>query len=174
MPVEPTRVLFPIFAIVLTSSPALLPAQPLAPEAIPSPASAARRAGSDCPGGLALDDGSAETGYGWVPSVPDGEYVQRILFGQLPNRRLESVCICWQRTREDADVDFEVVFYEDAGGQPAAEPYSAVPANAQTGQWAGSARPATSGSANPAASRSALQPGRSGHRRRAKRSLRAR
>jgi len=49
---------------------------PLAAAQDPPPAAAAR-GGADCPGGLALDDGTAETGYGWIPSVPDGEYVQR-------------------------------------------------------------------------------------------------
>lgn len=131
MPNQLSRVRAPILAIVLASCAAALSAQPLAPPAFPSPAGAGARGGADCPGGLALDDGSAETGYGWVPNVPDGEYVQRFLSTQLPNRGLESVCVCWLRTRDDADVDFEIVFYEDEDGQPAAAPYAAVAASAE-------------------------------------------
>jgi len=131
MRIESPRIPFEIFAILLIACPAALSAQPAAPDATPPAAGAtARGTGADCADGLALDDGVPETGYGWVPSVPDGEYVQRFLSRQLPNRRLESVCVCWLRTRDDADVDFEVVFYADAGGQPAAEPYAAVPASA--------------------------------------------
>jgi hypothetical protein len=81
------------------------------------------------------EDGSLESGYGWVPSVDDGKYVQQIDSSLLPNRRLEDVCVCWLRTRQDSSVDFEVVFYDvvldDEGDpKPALEPYASVPATA--------------------------------------------
>jgi len=81
-----------------------------------------------CVGGVVKDDGSLETGYGWVPSVIDGVYVQEFHISEFPSRRLESVCICWLRTREDGDIPFDVVFYHDHDGVPAATPYASVSA----------------------------------------------
>jgi hypothetical protein len=117
-----------ILTAILTASPGL--AEPIAAglqgQSTPEPA---------CEGELCAvqDDGSLESGYGWVPSVDDGQYVQQIDSALLPNRRLETVCVCWLRTRMDSDVDFEVVFYEsvlDDKGElkPALEPYASVPA----------------------------------------------
>ncbi|MEE8525332.1 MAG: hypothetical protein V3T72_15455 [Thermoanaerobaculia bacterium] len=117
-----------LLAAILTASPGS--AEPMAAELqgqnTPEPA---------CEGCAVQDDGSLESGYGWVPSVDDGQYVQQIDSAQLPNRRLETVCVCWLRTRMDSDVDFEVVFYEsvlDEKGEPkpALEPYASVPATA--------------------------------------------
>ncbi len=107
-------------------------AQPLAPDA------ARADGGGDpaaCADGLVPDDGSAESGYGWVPSVIEGEFVQEIDSSQLASRRLESVCICWLRTRADTTIDFEIVFYKeelvDGVAVPAAAPYAAIPASAE-------------------------------------------
>jgi len=117
-----------LLAAMLNASPGS--AEPLAAElqgeSTPEPA---------CEGCAVVDDGSLESGYGWVPSVDDGQYVQQIDSAQLPNQRLETVCVCWLRTRIDSDVDFEVVFYEsvlDDEGEPrpALEPYASVPATA--------------------------------------------
>ncbi len=109
--------------------------QPLAPDAIPG-------AGGDpaeaCAGGVVVDDGSAETGYGWVPSVIEGEYVQEFDSLLFTSRRLRSVCVCWLRTRPDTTIDFEVVFYRQVVDPkdrerliPADTPYAAFPASAE-------------------------------------------
>ena len=113
---------------VLATSVAPLLAQPLAPSP-DTPAAGTAGEGIACEGGVIVDDGSAETGYGWVPSVIEGEYVQRFHTQQFPTRQLESVCICWIRTQPDTEIDFEVIFYEDVDGMPANAPYAVVPAN---------------------------------------------
>jgi len=81
-----------------------------------------------CVDGVVKDDGVPETGYGWVPSVVEGVYVQEFHSDELANRRLEKVCVCWLRTREDDSVAFDVVLYQDAGGIPAMVPFAVVPA----------------------------------------------
>ena len=92
---------------------------------------------ADCADGVVLDDGSAETGYGWVPSVIEGEYVQEFDAADFSSRRLQSVCVCWLRTLTDSTIDFEVVFYrqvfhpEDGEPMPAPEPYAVVQGNAE-------------------------------------------
>ncbi len=108
--------------------------QPLAPEPERSDGGGDP---AECASGVVLDDGSAETGYGWVPSVIEGEYVQEFDAAAFTSHRLHSVCVCWIRTRPDSTIDFEVVFYrqvvdpkDDDRLLPAAEPYVAVPANA--------------------------------------------
>ena len=89
-----------------------------------------------CTEGVVADDGSLETGYGWVPSVADGRYVQRFQGIDLASASFEKVCVCWLRTRNDDTIDFEVVFFEqifnDETGrlEPAMEPYAAIPARA--------------------------------------------
>ncbi len=83
-----------------------------------------------CTGGVVKDDGSAETGWGWIPSVIEGQYVQEFHSGEFPTRSLETVCICWLRTLPDSDIDFEVVFYRDVDGEPAGTPFAAIPATA--------------------------------------------
>ncbi|MEM7356211.1 MAG: hypothetical protein AAF657_35675 [Acidobacteriota bacterium] len=79
-----------------------------------------------CEGGLAKDDGTVETGYGYVPSAKMGRYVQELDAGDLPSRKLQEVCVCWLRSREDSDIEFEVEFYKDQNGVPAATPYAKV------------------------------------------------
>lgn len=83
-----------------------------------------------CAGGVIQDDGSVETGYGFVPSAVTGEYLQEFHAEDFPSAEMESVCVCWLKTRGERDIAFEVVFYEDAGGQPAEVPYKVVPATA--------------------------------------------
>ncbi|MCG8458348.1 MAG: hypothetical protein MI919_18885 [Holophagales bacterium] len=84
---------------------------------------------SPCSDGLVRDDGTIESGYGWVPSAIFGVYAQAFLQEELPAPGVERVCVCVLRTREDDSIDFEVVFYEDADGVPALEPFAAVPAS---------------------------------------------
>ncbi len=104
-------------------------ARPLA--APPAPEGGSTRSLSPaCVDGVVKDDGVPESGYGWVPSVIDGRYVQQFNSSELPGRRLDRVCICWLRTHADADVDFEIHVYADAGGVPALDPILAVPATA--------------------------------------------
>jgi hypothetical protein len=85
----------------------------------------------DCADGVVKDDGSVETGYGWVPSVVEGVYVQEFRELELGSPLLASVCVCWLRTRLDDDIDFDVVFYQREGDLPAEEPYAVVPARAE-------------------------------------------
>ena len=89
-----------------------------------------------CDDGVVKDDGSLETGWGWVPSVIEGEYVQVFDSSEFPNREVEAVCVCWLRTSFDARIDFEVVFYhavadEEGDLQPAEAPYAVIPATAR-------------------------------------------
>ncbi len=79
-----------------------------------------------CAGGAIKDDGSVETGYGYVPSAVMGVYLQEFHSDEFPSRELSEVCVCWLRTRADSDLDFEVVFYEDQGGRPGNKPYAKV------------------------------------------------
>ncbi len=90
-----------------------------------------------CDGGVVVDDGSAETGYGWVPSVIEGEFVQEFDAAAFSSHRLDSVCLCWIRTRPDTEIDFEIVFYRQVVDPdnatrllPAAEPYAVFPGSA--------------------------------------------
>ncbi|MEE8522672.1 MAG: hypothetical protein V3T72_01975 [Thermoanaerobaculia bacterium] len=87
-------------------------------EAAPAPA---------CAGGAIKDDGSVETGYGFVPSAVFGEYLQEFHADEFPSAEMETVCVCWLKTRGERDIGFEIVFYEDAGGRPANTPYEVVP-----------------------------------------------
>jgi hypothetical protein len=83
-----------------------------------------------CAEGVVKDDSTVETGWGWVPSVIEGQYVQEYHSSEFALRQLDKVCICWLRTRDDADIDFDVVLYEDVDGQPAATPYAVFPTRA--------------------------------------------
>jgi hypothetical protein len=78
--------------------------------------------GQDCADGVVKDDGTLETGYGWVPSVVDGRYVQRFEAADFRSRKMEEICICWTRTRPDDEVTFSVQLYRDRGGRPARSP----------------------------------------------------
>lgn len=84
--------------------------------------------GSDCTDGLIKDDGSLETGYGWVPSAIDGRYVQRFDVFELNSRKLEELCVCWTRTRPDDEITFWVDLYRDRGGRPARDPEDSIQA----------------------------------------------
>ena len=84
----------------------------------------------DCSGGVVYDDGTVETGYGFVPQATHGVYVQRFESDAFPSRGLAEVCICWLKTRPEQDIEFEVVFYQDQNGIPAPEPFARVPATA--------------------------------------------
>lgn len=78
--------------------------------------------GDGCAGGIALDDGTLETGYGWVPSVLDGRYVQEFPARMFPDGRIDRVCICWTRTESDDRIEVDLHLYRDIGGHPALEP----------------------------------------------------
>ncbi len=85
---------------------------------------------ADCVEGVVKDDGSLETGYGWVPSVVDGRYVQEFTFAEFPERGLADVCICWTRNQLDDSISFEVQLYRHGGedGAPMLEPEISVAA----------------------------------------------
>ncbi len=110
-------------------------AQPLAPSATTETIGGDDPA--ECAAGVVLDDGSAETGYGWVPTVVEGEYVQEFDAADFSSRRLQSVCICWMRTQMDSTIDFEIIFYaqvvdpkDDTRLIPDDQPYAVFPAGA--------------------------------------------
>ncbi len=85
--------------------------------------------GPGCEDGLVLDDGTAETAYGWVPSAVWGEYVQTFPVGPLSSTRLDSVCVCWTRTRPDDTLDFEVVVYTGSQWLPGRTELFSFPAS---------------------------------------------
>lgn len=88
-------------------------------------------AGDACEGGVVVDDGTLETGYSWVPSVVDGRYVQRFERSGLgADQFLREICVCWTRSRTDADLEFAVELYADAGGEPRLEPTASLAATA--------------------------------------------
>ncbi len=92
-----------------------------------------------CEDGIVRDDGSAETAWGWVPTVVDGRYVQEFALDEMPSNNMDRFCVCWRRTNTDTEIDFEVHFYrherfidEDDGTVvwvPELEPYAVVPAH---------------------------------------------
>ncbi|MCG8462247.1 MAG: hypothetical protein MI919_38680 [Holophagales bacterium] len=90
----------------------------------------AKKASPDCTEGFALDDGTVENGYGFVPSSKWTTYLQRFDSSDLPGRQVERVCVCFLRTREADAVDFEVVFHRNRVGRPALESYASVPGKA--------------------------------------------
>ncbi|MDA8016434.1 MAG: hypothetical protein MPN21_03210 [Thermoanaerobaculia bacterium] len=83
-----------------------------------------------CAEAIVDDDGSVESGYGWVPSSTEGIFLQEYQGEEVPSGFLESVCVCWLRTRMDDTIDFEIVLYEHNGSHesPPKEPFAAVPA----------------------------------------------
>ncbi len=83
-----------------------------------------------CAGGVIKDDGTVDTGYGFVPSLQDGVYVQEYHTDEFPSRKLEKVCVALLRSRGERQTAFEVVFYRDSEGLPEREPFAAVPAEA--------------------------------------------
>ena len=85
--------------------------------------------GPGCEDGLVLDDGTAETAYGWVPSAVWGEYVQTFPVGPLISSRLDSVCVCWTRTRADDTLDFEIVVYSGSEYLPGRTELYSFPAS---------------------------------------------
>ncbi len=113
------RTILPILLSVLLGSVALF----AAPEAATS--TPAR----PCEGGVILDDGQVDSGYSFVPSASEGTYLQYFDSALFLRRELETVCICWLKTRQDRkDVPFEVVFFEKVGNAPAAKPYAWISA----------------------------------------------
>ncbi len=111
---------------------ALLPASALFGQPMAAPVGGGRVLGAppgpSCDEGLIKDDGTVETGWSWVPSVIRGEYVQEFNSGELPTRIVDRVCLCFLRTRDDADLDFDLVFYrQHPEGVPEAVPFAVVP-----------------------------------------------
>ncbi|MEM7352787.1 MAG: hypothetical protein AAF657_18475 [Acidobacteriota bacterium] len=127
---NPSRRIVFLLSIAFAVVGLTLSAQPMAPpESTPI---LGQGDGGPCQGEHCVvpDDGTAETGYGWVPSVVEGEFVQRIHSGQFPTRNLDSLCICWIRSQTDDTIDFEIVFYDEVDGVPGPLPYAVVPASA--------------------------------------------
>ena len=87
-------------------------------------------AGNDtCAGGVLFDDGTTEGGVGYHSGLNLGMVVQRFDSPKLSGKAVDKVCACLFSNRAEA-VDFEVVFFEEQGGQPAAKPYASVAARA--------------------------------------------
>ena len=85
--------------------------------------------GPGCEDGLVLDDGTVEIAYSWVPSAIWGEYVQTFPAGPLVSSRLDSICVCWTRTRSDDSLDFEVVVYSGSQSHPGQRELFSFPAS---------------------------------------------
>ena len=98
-----------------------------------------------CADGVVLDDGSTEIGWGWVPSVLDGRYVQEFQTSAFPLRSVRELCVCWRRSSifntGDDTIDFRVELYRavpnpDLDGAetfelvPARNPFASVAATA--------------------------------------------
>jgi hypothetical protein len=115
-----------VVVALLAGTPAFSQSRTLA---LPRADSASPRA-DECIDGVVKDDGTAETAYGWVPSVIEGQYVQEFTVDEFPTRELEKVCVCWTRNHPDKNIDFDVVVYADVGGVPALTPAYAIPASA--------------------------------------------
>jgi hypothetical protein len=92
--------------------------------------SAEAQAVPDCLDGVVKDDGTVETGYGWVPSAIWGVYVQEFQATEFTSPFLDAVCVCWLRTSADDTIDFDLVIYGDAGGVPEMTPHAVIPATA--------------------------------------------
>ena len=82
-----------------------------------------------CDTATSKDDGSVESGYGFVPSATTGTYVQAFDSSELKGTYLTSVCLCFMKTRGDRDIEFELVVFEDAGGHPAQKPLASIKAS---------------------------------------------
>ncbi|MEM1202543.1 MAG: hypothetical protein AAGN66_04885 [Acidobacteriota bacterium] len=103
------------------------------PSAVPRGVSAPPGNPDACSGGVVLDDGTVETGYGWVPSVVEGEYVQEFQRADFDSGVVAEVCVCWLRTdfSDGPDIEFDLVFYSlGEKGMPLLEPFASVPASA--------------------------------------------
>lgn len=103
-----------------TAAPVAEVAEVAAPEPEPEPAE------PTCAGGVAKDDGSVDAGYGFVPSAKWGLYLQEFHSDDFSSREMSEVCVCWLRNRLVESVEYDVVFFEDAGGKPADKPYASV------------------------------------------------
>ena len=126
MQIYPPRVLW--FWVTLTAA-AVTPhlvAQSIAPLSLAD--STFPVGAQDCTDGVVKDDGTLETGYGWVPSAVDGRYVQQFEAAEFRSRKMEEICVCWTRTRPDDSVTFSVQLYRDRGGRPARFPEASVEA----------------------------------------------
>ncbi len=75
--------------------------------------------GPECSGGLIYDDGTVENGYGWNPVVTDGIMLSRFDPPSYPYN-LAQVCINWTQVGGDANINYNIVVYDDdgAGGAP--------------------------------------------------------
>jgi hypothetical protein len=123
-----TRLLVVLFAISCAADLAATEGTAIAP--IDFGDSVAAVDGEDCADGVILDDGSLESGYGWVPSAIDGRYVQEFQLEDFRSRRIEEVCVCWTHTQPDDSVTFSVELYRDVGGRPSPRPEASVEAEA--------------------------------------------
>jgi hypothetical protein len=126
MQIHPPLVLWFLATVAAAAVAPHLVAQSIAP---PSLAESTFPLGAqDCADGVVKDDGTLESGYGWVPSVVDGRYVQRFEAAEFRSRKMEEICICWTRTQPDDSVTFNVQLYRDRGGRPAVSPEASVEA----------------------------------------------
>lgn len=81
----------------------------------------------DCAKGVILDDGTVEGGLGYFTNLELGEIVQRFESPKLSAKNVKQVCV-GLFSNEAQTMIFEVVFYRDENGRPAATPFAAVAA----------------------------------------------
>ena len=135
------RMLFGALLLSITSAPGLLAQETAVKPVAAQPAASASpqiksappepsfpMAGKDsCSEGVVFDDGSVEGGLGYFNNVQLGELVQRFDSPKLSGKSVAKVCVgLFSNAAEE--MAFEVVFYREEGGLPAAEPYAAVAA----------------------------------------------
>lgn len=84
-----------------------------------------------CEGTVGFDDGSFETGYGFVPSAQWGIYLQRFDAPELGGQDLEEVCVCWLKTRGDATADFEILIWDETDRKLAPAAFATIPGSAE-------------------------------------------
>lgn len=73
------------------------------------------------PGIIVHDDGEAENGYGWQPTVTDGRFMELFTPAAYP-ATFSSVCFSWITNAGITSVDFDIVVYaDDVGGGPGTE-----------------------------------------------------
>ncbi len=75
------------------------------------------KAGPQCSGGAAVDDGSMENGYR-IPFASDARFVQRLTPTTYPSL-VSRLCVCWENS-DPASMGFNFLVYADDGpsGQP--------------------------------------------------------
>ncbi len=85
-------------------------------------ASEAERPREPC-GEYQRDDGTVETGFGFVPTQASGTYVQVFENRSEDPVTIREVCACFIKSRGEQEVDFDIVAYRATESGPSAIPF---------------------------------------------------